>query len=254
MRSTCIVALLLAAASAQTFDLTLLITRDVRGAAYPVTSSTSQCDPAILQTDRNTGSCDCLGGAARRRAYLGTGTSTTAADVVSIDTGSYFSGSGTFYAAFNGTASATFFADAGYEAFGLTYRDFGAGGPEGLRDYLREVTALDSSMPKPVVTNYDGTGDTVLGDLIDEYSIISLGGGHNLAVLSLADPTHLEGTQPGYYAKLQTPFKQAISVTLGKLRRLATPPDVIAVIISDIPLTDAAIGARESAALTAATN
>ena len=73
---------------------------------------------------------------------------------VSIDTGSYFAGSSSFYPAFAGTASAQAFANANYSAYGLTYRDFAAGGASGLSNYLQLVAQYSPLAPKATVTKY----------------------------------------------------------------------------------------------------
>ena len=150
--------LLLPAALAN-FDVNLLITSEVRGAVYPVNSWNLQC-----KSDAD--SCDCVGGAARRRGYLGAGTETDKPNTVALDTGAYFSGSGKFFPAFDGNASAEFFAASSYSAHGLTYRDFSAAGPDSLARYLTHMRSLSSRPADTVVSNFNATGDSVLGSLI----------------------------------------------------------------------------------------
>ena len=86
---------LLLASSARTyarlgdFQVDLLITREVRawvrGAVWPLNKWNSPCST----DDVNATPCDCYGGASRRQAVF-----SSATEHVSIDTGSYFSGSG----------------------------------------------------------------------------------------------------------------------------------------------------------------
>ena len=142
----------------------------VRGAVYPYTSRNMQCLPT-------TDACECYGGAARRGAYLNVpepGSGETGVNVVAIDTGTYASGSGKFYPAFGGNASATFFADSGYSAYGLGYRDFTAAGPAGLASYIAQIKDRNPSTPNPVVTNLDMTGDAILAPHISPYTLVPL--------------------------------------------------------------------------------
>ena len=115
----------LLAALASSFEVELLITREVRGAQYPVNRWNTQCENATATP------CDCFGGASRRHAALA---SARNGNAVAIDTGAFASGSGTFYAAFHGDAAKRYFGAAGYATFGLNYRDL-------ARDNL--ITYLD---------------------------------------------------------------------------------------------------------------
>ena len=226
--------LLLAAGTHGAFDLTLRITREVRGAALPVDPLNAPC--------ADVSSCDCFGGAHRRRAYMGP----LPAGTVALDTGSYFSGGGRFYAAYDGLTLGDFFADCRYTGFGLTYRDFNVGsGSADLANYLNHVSGADprTTVPTATVTNLmDATG-TELDGLVSDYTLVTLGaddadGGvtHKMAVLSLTDPTHLVATQPATAARL-LPFERALSVTVHKLKSLADVPTVIAVMVTDIPIS-----------------
>ena len=77
--------LLQAALTLGDFQVDLLITREVRGAVWPLNKYNSPCS-----TDNvNATPCNCFGGASRRQAVF-----SNAPEHVSIDTGSYFSGSG----------------------------------------------------------------------------------------------------------------------------------------------------------------
>eukprot|EP00966_Prymnesium_polylepis_P012495 287148-Prymnesium_polylepis.1 len=64
------------------FDLELLITADVRGAAFPVNQLGTQCS----LTELNSTPCDCFGGASRRRQVI----SSAGNNSVVLDAGSYF--------------------------------------------------------------------------------------------------------------------------------------------------------------------
>ena len=242
-------------------DLTLVITREVRGAAFPVDSSNGQCAAADVS------SCTCFGGAARRRAYLGplTGTPYTSEKRVALDTGSYFSAGGHFYAAYNGSASGDFFADSGYAAYGLSYRDFNAGaGLSDLANYLYHIRnaagTAGLTVPPATVTNLNETAGTELAGLVSDFTLVPLGVddadhtiNHTMAVLSLTDPTHLAATQPVAAARL-LPFARALSVTVFKIKSLPVVPSVIVVMVTDLPTSAAQLAAAGSmrAAKTAA--
>lgn len=224
-----------------TIDVTLLVTRELRGAHMPVNRFSGQCDDAE--------DCSCTGGAHRRRAVIGRGTSTDASDVVALDTGAYHYGSGTFYSTFKGNASAEFFADAEYDAFGLTFRDFVGDGAEGLASYLRHARGLRPGLPLATVTNYNLDGDEVLGSLLAPYTLVALPGNETLAVLSLTDPTHM-GAQPGVTARLR-PFRESLLGTLALLRRLLPPPRVVVCMVTHAPTPEAdlAAAARDEVAV-----
>ncbi|MAD24483.1 MAG: hypothetical protein CMO44_09965, partial [Verrucomicrobiales bacterium] len=227
------------AVPAATYDVTFLVTREIRGAAAPTTS------PTRSQQCAASSPCECFGGAARRRSYIGSGTTTDAGNVVALDTGAYFSGSGKFYSAFNGNASVEFFADSNYEAFGLTYRDFSAAGADGLAAYLTRARALNPSLPPATITNFNASG-TALVEHVAPYQLIDLSAGRTLAVLSLTDPTHLAVTSPDYAKRLSS-YWRALVGTLATLRRLPQgAPDVIACIITAIPVSAADVAAAGS--------
>ena len=146
MRALPFLLLLLAALTLGDFQVDLLITREVRGAVWPLNEWNSPC--SIDQA--NATPCDCYGGASRRQAVF-----SSATEHVSIDTGSYFSGSGCarqplpitprpapnwargeppyhrldrlYFPVFRGNVSAEYFSAAGYKAWTLSYRDFAAG-------------------------------------------------------------------------------------------------------------------------------
>ena len=245
-----------------TFSVTFHVTREVRGAVYPVVTADRgvQCPmpPASVYAD-----CACEGGLARRRELVGTGSQAGLnANTVSLDTGSFYSGSGTFYPAFsNAPASlayaSEFLASALPEAYGLTYRDFVAGGAQGhggagpgaagLARYIELARQLDASLPKAVVTNLNLTAETTLSGFVEPYTLIDLDGGKKLAVLSLTDPTHLHATLPDYAARLME-YRRSLTVALATLRRLATPPHVVVVMVTHMPITDAEAAAAGSRA------
>jgi len=181
--------------------------------------------------------CECIGGAARRAHVL---SGSYDQNTVVLDTGAFFSGSGQFYAAFAGNASAEFFARSKYSAFGLTYRDFSAGGADGLVRYLSRAKELNPDLPKAVVTNMNTSAGSglpfALAAHIEPYTILTLAGGKKMAVLSLTDPTHLIPSIPELGARLEVDFWRSLSVQLSYLR-WKEAPDVIAVMITDLPVT-----------------
>jgi hypothetical protein len=156
-------------------------------------------------------------------------------------------GSGTFYAAFSGNASATLFADAGYAAFGLNFRDFTSGGADGLARYLRRVRAARPSGPAATVSNLELPAGDPLAGLLAPHTLVPLPGGRTLGVLSLTDPTHVTPNLPAYTGRF-APFDRALAVGLARLRRLAGgPPDVVAAVLTDVPSTAAEVAAAGSA-------
>ena len=277
MRGAIAVLLFMPLAAAD-FQLNLLITRETRGAVYPVNRWGNQCSgpmppppPPPLSPDEASGeappapplapSCSCTGGAARRRTLIGAGAAAagaaenaiTPSNVVSLDTGAFFSGSGKFFSAFGGNASSEFFAENAYDGYALTYRDFAAGdGPTTLARYLQRARSLQPALPKAVVTNFNSTAETVLSPYIEPngYTLVPLAGGRTLAVLAVADPTHLRATFPDYASRL-TDFWPPVARALASLRRLPQPPDVIALLISAITVTSAEIAAAGGSSYTA---
>lgn len=236
-------------------DLSLLVTREVRGAAYPTDRWGSQCwstwppppppphasvppssptPPSTTDTD----GCSCFGGAARRAYHLKDAVNSP--NTLAIDTGAFFSGSGQFFAAFDGNASAEFFAASDYAAYGLTYRDFSAGGADTLARYLAHVRTLNPALPKAVVSNLNlsqGSGPPLaLAEHIEPYTIVPLADNRTAAILSLTDPQHLMATVPEYGARLQ-PFRSALAVQLSHLR-WREAPDVIIVVLADLPVDE----------------
>ena len=133
----------------------------------------------------------------------------TGTNTVAIDHGEYFFGSGLFYAAFKGNASADFFRSAGYSGFALCYRDLIAfigledpSGMDGLAKYLDQLLPL-----KPVVTNLIAVG-TPLNGRVRSHALIELSDSRKLALLGivgLRDRTH-------GVALLLTPSRHASSL------------------------------------------
>ena len=250
------------------FAVTILATREVRGAVYPVDRWGGQCESNVSQVSAD---CGCFGGASRRAAYIHEGTSVLGGseghNVITLDTGAYFSGSGKFYPAFGGNASAAKFAAANYDTFGLAFRDLSVPGEAGLAAYLALVRSLNPSVSNPVVTNYDTDGDDgaracitlilpnprshprlheptreykcagPLAGLIEPYRILPLSRGRSMAVLSLTDPTHLRTTAAGFASRLRG-YWRSLAVALARLRRLPQVPDVVVVAMSGIPATE----------------
>lgn len=234
-------ALLLCSPAVALFTLELLVTREVQGAVYPVRSKWTgeSCANATAASEPRGESeqCICVGGAARSRQYIQP--PSVSSNTVALDMGAFFSGSGRFFSAFGGNVSASIFKSAGYAAFGLTYRDFTAGGEAGLANYLQLVGS------KAVVSNLaavpPGDGDASLSALIEPFTLVPLADGRMLAVLSLTDPTHLVVSLPAYEDRFLG-FRRALVVALAELHRnVSHLPDVIAVMISDVPLTAAEV-------------
>jgi hypothetical protein len=111
---------------------------------------------------------------------------------------------------------------------------------QALATYLSRTRARQPALPKAVLTNFNRTGDAILSPHVepDGYTLIPLPDGRHLAVLGLADPTHLAATYPEYAARF-TDFWPPVARTLATLRRLPQPPDVVALVISAFPLTNA---------------
>lgn len=234
-----VLSLLVLSASAD-FEVSLLVTSEIRGAVYPVYTSGATCHKYPGASIR--GLC-CSGGAARRRTIFDAGAAS-----LKIDLGSYYTGSGKFFPAFNGTASAEFFGAAGYDGFGLTFRDF-TQGPEWLASTVALARSIDAGLPKATVSNYDISGDPLLGAVIAPYTLVDLAGGKKLALLSLTNPTHLHSTQPATARRFQ-PFLQSLLATLAAVRRTSPVPAVIVCIVSDMVVSEselAAHGSRDAA-------
>ncbi|KAJ8602704.1 hypothetical protein CTAYLR_003794 [Chrysophaeum taylorii] len=151
-----------AAQQSNSTTTTLIVTSQVLGAAYPVDSSGTECAAeTYLATP-----CACFGGAARRAAFLEDD------DVVGIDMGGYFFGSGLFYETFEGGGSARLFKASGYAARGLNSRDFSV-------DDSALASHLNASGVPTVASNFNAT---FLDDVVVPFAV---SGG--VAVASLLD-------------------------------------------------------------------
>ena len=205
--------LIIAGATAD-FTLTLLSTHDVRGSAFPVNGWGSECSAS----DYADTPCDCYGGAARRAGVLA---AATHPDVVSLDAGEHFFGSGSFFPAFGGVASAELFAACGYEAYGLRYRDFSAfansssDGAAALSAILDRMRAHDPTLPLPVVSNLDVSGVPSLESRIARSSVVPLGGGRTLGVITLFDQTDLRATNPTMAARFHD-WRRGLTTALAR--------------------------------------
>ena len=245
--TTLLCTLTTAVTATTSFSLDMMLTREVRGAAYPVNRWNTQCSAASL----NATPCGCYGGHSRRLATL----ESAGSNVVKLDLGGYASGSGLFFPAFRGEASSKFLADSGYDAIALNYRDFTAGvnsteptGGAWLASYLDTARTLDQTLPPAVVTNIDLTNDPYLtaatptranpnpAGHIAPWALIPMANGKTLALLSLLDPTHLYPLSPSYANRIFS-YDRALASALARLRRLeGGPPDAIALAVSDVPL------------------
>ena len=217
------------AATTRAWEVQLVFTREVRGAAYPVNKYSTQCKA----DDYAAQPCKCYGGAARRASFIGQ------PDVISIDTGSHFSGSGLFFPAFQGNGSGQLFASAGYNSWALTYRDLTAfaqlgstdGGAARLAEYLAYVAALDPSLPPPVSTNINLTG-TALEHRVAGHAIVPLPGGRRLAFLSAFSPLDLNAINPLLGARMSD-IQQALQVEVARLHALdGGAPELVVAAIS----------------------
>ena len=175
-----------------------------------------------------------------------------------------FFGSGLFFPAFRGNVSAEFFADAGYEAYSLGYRDYAAyvdtaGDPDGtltLAAHLARRRALDPSLPRATASNLYLSG-TALDPHVQRYTVAPLSGGRELALsmcglepstsseaqrllmrlgsrrvaVSLLDRFHLAARNPSLAARV-VGFRKALHMVLAELRRRPGGlPEVVVVAI-----------------------
>ena len=197
----------------------LLVTHEVRGAAFPVNEYGTECPVAAVRDS----SCTCYGGADRRKAFLAAGKRDP--NTIALDLGSYFNGGGLFFPILRGNASAELFAGAGYEAYGLAYRDYAAFvGTEGDADGTHTLAAhlarrreLDPSLPLAAVSNLD-LGGTALEPHVAPYTVLPLSGGMELALITLMDRANLMAVNPSL-AQRVVGFRRALHVALAELRR-----------------------------------
>jgi ABC-type branched-subunit amino acid transport system substrate-binding protein len=223
------------AAPAPAFNVTLLITRATWGAVFMVDKDRGQQCDATTPHD----SCACVGGAARRRTILEQGRHDP--NTLLIDAGGYFSGSGMFFPTFRGNASRDMFADAGYNMWSLSFRDFGAGvstgdptGADLLVSYITSARARSNSpIPLPTVTNLELDAADPLAGYVGHHAMVELGGGRRAAFISVTDPTHVWPLNPEYAAKMGA-FAPAVTRELAALQRLpdGERPDIVVALLT----------------------
>ena len=60
-----------------------------------------------------------------------------------------------------------------------------------LRDYIRNVQAANTDVPKPTLANFQLINDSSLGDVIAPYTVVELADGRTMAVISVFDAKYL---------------------------------------------------------------
>ena len=135
-----------------------------------------------------------------------------------------------FFPTFRGEASRDVFAAAGYNAYGLAWRDLTAGvtssDPTGatlLTDYLAGVRARDPKLPLATVTNFELDDNDPLKAHVVPHTLVALDGGRVAAFLSVVDPQHVTPLNPHYGNKL-LPYLAAITREIWMLQRLPPGP------------------------------
>ena len=143
----------------------------------------------------------------------------------------YFFGSGLFYAAFRGNASANMFRSAGYSGFTLRYRDLIAfidsadpSGMNGLAAYLDQLLPL-----RPVVTNLDVVGSQLHGR-VRSHVVIRLNGSRALALLGVVGGSDLSAVNPILHARL-TNHLQALKAEVALLQAMPSAPELVVVVL-----------------------
>eukprot|EP00966_Prymnesium_polylepis_P034306 796789-Prymnesium_polylepis.2 len=89
----------------------------VKSSVFPVNRWGTECSKEDL-IDKP---CSCYGGAPRRKKFLAL--ASEGGDVVTLDLGEHFGGSGLFFPTFRGNITGSFFEEVGYDAVGLGYTD-----------------------------------------------------------------------------------------------------------------------------------
>ena len=107
----------------------------------PAPQKTIENSPPRYRADE----CSCVGGAARRSTAF----TRRGANVVALEAGGHFFGSGLFFDAFQGRAGAEFFVDSRYDAWCLSEDDFGAADAARDRAESQLLQADDASSPTP---------------------------------------------------------------------------------------------------------
>ena len=194
----------------------------MRGAAFPVNAWGTECS----STDYISTPCSCYGGAARRHTFLSSGREHP--NTVALDLTSYFYGHGLYFPSFQGNASAEFFASAGYEAYGLGYRDFAGfmgssptdpDGAVALASYLARIRAFDPTLPLATASNIDLRG-TALEAHVAPFTIVPLANGASLALVTLFDRTDLLARKPSLGARVFD-LRRGLHSALAQMRRRA---------------------------------
>ena len=132
---------------------------------------------------------------------------------------------------------------AGYDAYGLSFRDLTAGvsagdptGADLLAGYLAGVRARNPRLPRATVTNLELDDDDPLAPHVARHTLLPLDGGRTAAFLSVTDPTHTTPLNPHYGGKLVS-YKQGLVREIALLRRLppGERPDVIVAVVKEAP-------------------
>ena len=249
-----LVVLLISLANADHYNITLLVTRSVKGAVYRVDEGTYlQFQFDDTQCEKDADPCACKGGAARRQTILEQGRSDL--NTVVVDSGSYFFGSALFFPTFEGNASRDIFAAAGYNAYGLAFREYTSyvspKDPTGatlLANYLGGARARDPNLPRATATNLVLDDSDPLAPHVARHTLVPLADGRTLAFLALSDPTHVWPLNP-YYASRMISYPGALLRELAVLRRLpdAERPDVVVAVVGEVPFAEEADGVCSNA-------
>eukprot|EP00939_MAST-03C_sp_MAST-3C-sp1_P002632 g2632.t1 len=205
------------------------------------------------RTDYNRTPDNCFGGAFRRATVMKEAeTEDHRVTTIKIDGGGFFYGGGLFYPTFRGNVSTILFGESGYDAWALGYRDMRAGigyrgdhtGGKLLGAYIRSAKeASNGTLPNPVVSNLNVSGDPFLSDLIDRYTLIQMKENRTCLFLNLLDPSHVG--EP--YGPQMFDFSQTLTLVLNEVFQDAcvtktfadgAPPDVVVVYIGGWDLLD----------------
>lgn len=153
LSSWCLLVLCPSLLHALRHSVRLVFTGDIRGGIFPADQNNVQ----IVDDDFE--ACAVFGGAARREAYVALWRDMSASasqDLIVLDGGSYFFGSGTTYYAFNVNASATFMNRFGYDVASLRYLDLTEATSEAAAS--RWLNAVDVPF---VLSNWNSTASRV---------------------------------------------------------------------------------------------
>ena len=171
-------------------------------------------------------------------------------NAVTIDTGDYFFGRGSFFPTFRGNGSRLHFVRGGYDAFGVGYRDLMAGslyrdGADGIAFLSRYIAAMretTSTLPPATCTNLNLSRATpLMRESVRPFTLMPLPNNRTLALLALTDPTFLFPIAPETASWLM-PFERSLLAALAMLRRLPQgPPDIV---LLSIPASSFRDGAK----------